>query len=267
MNLRSILLSQLSKVEDDKVAILLSGGVDSCSLLFGLLELNKKVVAYTFMLEGIESEDFLCAKNVARTFNIEFIPVILPNDINILKNDLLYIINTFKLKNKAEIECAWTMYRAIKEIRERSIITGLGADGYFCLSKKGMMHYKHSIDLMNEFRQKYFSKPNHAQNITINQMCQKENKIVYNTFLCKEMYDKFIDTSWDQINKPKQKQPILNSFPEYFKKIKIRPHTNLQLGDSGIEKHFEQLLSSDWNLHNYKSVVGIYNSITRGEIK
>jgi hypothetical protein len=81
------------------------------------------------------------------------------------------------------------------------------------------------------------------------------------------MRAEFLGTTWAQVNKPRQKQPILSAYPNEFRRIRILPHVNLQLGDSGIAAHFEKLLSSDWNAHGGKSVVGIYNRLNAGLLK
>jgi hypothetical protein len=64
------------------------------------------------------------------------------------------------------------------------------------------------------------------------------------------------------VNKPKQKQPILDAFPKEFARVKVRPHINLQLGDSGIAQHFYKLLDTDLNPGGIKSPVAIYNRLT-----
>lgn len=267
IDVKNVLLNELSEIEDNDVALLLSGGVDSCSLLFALLELNKNVHAYSFTLDDRESSDFKNAKEVCKIFNISFSPIYLPTDLGILQKDLLYLIKEFNLKKKTEIECSWAMMYAIKAIKEKTIVAGLGADGHFCISKKGMIHYRHTVEKMNEFRNGLFTNPNYSQKQIVSKMCAYHNKTINLPFLSANMVNLFKDTSWEEINKPKQKQPILDAFPESFSKVKVRPHTNFQLGDSGIASQFEKILSTDWNLHNYKSVTGIYNSIARGEIK
>ena len=77
------------------------------------------------------------------------------------------------------------------------------------------------------------------------------------------MFSYLQGTTWDELNKPNQKQPILNAFPEQYKRMKIHKHTNLQKGDSGIAEIFEILLKSDLNTRKYKSVTGIYNEVVR----
>lgn len=61
--------------------------------------------------------------------------------------------------------------------------------------------------------------------------------------------------------------PIINSFSDNFENLPSKLNSqNLQTGDSGISDLFSKLLYTDWNIRNYKSVTGIFNSINRDEI-
>jgi asparagine synthetase B (glutamine-hydrolysing) len=262
----SILLKEAKKIKDKDVAVMLSGGVDSCSILFSLLKAGKNVKAYSFTLDSHESTDFKSAKSVCNEFKIDFTPIYLPTDIGILKRDVKHLILNKGLRKKTEIECSWAMMYAIKHVKEKAIFTGHGADGHFGLSKRAMIHFKHSAEKMDEFRSDLFSNPNYSQKLTLEDMALENDKSIILPYLTDDMKNLFIGKSWEEINKPKEKQPILNSFPEYFKRVKIRKHSNFQLGDSGIAEVFSKLLETDFNIRNYKSVVGIYNSIARKDI-
>jgi hypothetical protein len=261
-DVKKVLTNEVANITDSNVAVLLSGGIDSASILFALLEAGKTVKAYSFMLGKKTSTDFKLGQKNAKTFNVEFIPIFLPTDINVLKNDLL-ILKNLGAKKKTDFECGWPMLYSYKTITEHSIGTGLGADGHFCISKKGMIHYRDNIDV---FRKNLFSSKTYAQMHIHKNLCALYNKSIFAPYLSESMKNEFLGTTWDAINKPKQKQPILNAYPDQFKKIKIMPHINLQLGDSGIANHFTKLLQTNWNKGGYKSVVGIYNGIAKGVI-
>jgi asparagine synthetase B (glutamine-hydrolysing) len=246
------------------VALFLSAGIDSRALLFGLLELKKNVHIYTFRLDGVYSRDFRISKELAEFYNLEFTEVILPNDIHTLKKDLLYLINDLKLKKKTDIECTWAMLYAIKMVKEKYIVAGLGADGHFVISKKGMIHYRDSIEHMNQFREQLFSNPNYAQMQTLTHICKDYNKIIVSPFLDDGVVELFKDTSWEEINTTKQKQIILDMYASEFAKNKFFEHTNFQKGDSGISEHFEKLLDTNWKVG--KGVVSIYNAIRNKKI-
>ena len=87
LNVHDILIKLVEQIPQNEVAISLSAGIDSASVLFALLECGKKVIVYSFTLDRKESTDFLCAKQLASTFGLKFVPVILPTDLNVLYND------------------------------------------------------------------------------------------------------------------------------------------------------------------------------------
>jgi len=264
LNIRSILIELALEIPDKEVAVFLSSGVDSQSICFALLEAGKTVTAYSFTLDDRESRDFLMAKHLSELFGFKFTPILLPSDISTLKADILTLHKRYGCRKKTEYECTWPFLYAYPAVEQRVCANGIGSDGHFCLSKRGVLHFKNNID---EYRSQYWNRKNGGEYNQHRQLASEYNKVVFEPYRDKKIIDYFAGTSWYDVNIPKQKQPILNSFPEYFEKYKVYPHTNFQLGDSGISAHFEKLLNTNWNNHNYKSVVGIFNAVNRGETK
>lgn len=261
LSVHDILVNLASAVNEESVAVLASGGIDSWSAVFALLEVGKKVHIYSFTLDDRESSDFLKAKELSAIYGLEFTPIILPTNIDTLKQDILFLSDTFDCTKKVEFECLWPFLYAYATITEKVVGSGLCADGYFCISKSGCLHYKDRID---EFRERYFAN-NGSQYKHHQLMAQHFNKKLFMPYNSSEMFAFFVGKTWEQCNVPRQKQPIFNSYRNEFQSNNFKKHSNLQLGDSGISEHFDKLLNTDWNTHNYKSVTGIFNSVTRGE--
>jgi asparagine synthetase B (glutamine-hydrolysing) len=240
-------------------AVLLSAGIDSASVLFSLLEAGKNVTAYSFCLEGRVSKDVRYAEITAKEFGVPFVRIDLPTSIDVLREDLIDLVR-FGAKKKTDFECGWPMLYAYQTIKEREIFSGMGADGHFCISKKGMMHYKNRID---EFRNTLFLNPSYAQEHIHRNLSTVYKKCWVAPYMTPDMIDAFKGSTWDEVNRPNQKQPILDAFPDQFKRIRVFKHMNFQKGDSGISEHFERLLATDLNVGNHKSVVGIYNYLVK----
>lgn len=262
MSVRDVLMKEASDISDKHVAVLLSGGIDSASILFSLLESNKSVTCYSFMLDGKMSTDFALARRNAREFGAEFVPVFLPRDIATLQKDIV-LLAKLGARKKTDFECGWPMLYAYNAVQERVVFSGMGADGHFCLSKKGLLHYKDRIDV---FRKMTFANPGYAQQPLHNRLARRLNKVAVLPYVTSQMQQVFAGKSWEEVNRPKQKQPILDAFPAQFRRMKVLPHTNLQLGDSGIASHFMTLLKTRWNVGNWKSPVGIYNAVVSGRV-
>jgi hypothetical protein len=75
------------------------------------------------------------------------------------------------------------------------------------------------------------------------------------------MRNEFRGVQWSEINKPKEKQAIIDAYKEPFSKVKLFRHQNFQKGDSGIATAFMQLVHTDLNKGNFKTPKGIYNDI------
>ena len=262
-DVRNVLLNCATAIQAESVAVLLSGGIDSASVMFAMLQAGKRVTAYTFMLDGVMSTDFHLARRNAREFGCEFVPLFLPKGIEQLKSDLLRL-RELGAKKKTDYECGWPMLYAYAAARESVVVSGMGADGHFCISKKGMIHWRDKID---DFRRGLYSSESYAQKPIHARLAASLGKTVCTPYLTKPMQEQFLGTTWEQVNRPNQKQPIIDAFPKQFARMKVMKHVNLQLGDSGIAAHFEKLLTSDWNRAGHKSVVGIYNKITSGELQ
>lgn len=251
----------------ERVALALSGGVDSAACLFALQELGHDVTAYTFTLRGRPSTDFKTARDLCETFDVPFTPVYLPTDLDTLKRDTYYLVADCGLDSKTTIECAWPFLYLTAAADETALVSGLTADGHYVLSKRGMMHFRDSVAKMNAFRRDYFTSDDPAGNQTITRLATARGFESHaRPYYSRAMFDLFYDTAWDAINRPNQKQPVYDAYPEQMAAFDTRKHQDLQLGDTGIAEQFEKLVQTDWNRGGYKTPVGIYNAISRGDI-
>lgn len=263
-------ISQLSKLKDvltqqilnlpDDVSLCLSAGIDSIALLSMLLQCNKSVTVYSFTLKSKLSNDFNVAKKLADKYNLRFVDVLLPDDEMSLKRDVLVLHNEFGCRKKTDYECVWPFLYVYPKLQNNVIVAGLGAEGNFGTTKRACIHYKNNLD---EFRDLFFSNQNVSQTIQHSMLGEKYNIKSWFPFLTDDVRNIFIGKSWEELNQPHVKNCVFELIPNDIRKF-VRTG-NLQL-DSGIAKHFDMLLNTDWNLHNYKSIIGIFNSIERGEI-
>lgn len=256
------------EVSDDTVYILLSAGVDSQSVLFSCLELNKKVIVVSFTREDHDSRDFLCAKNIAEKLKLEFIPVYLPTNLSVISENLLYLKNTFDCKLKTDYECMFPMVLAYQAIEKHSgggatIVSGLGADTYYLLSKKASIHYKDRPDV---YRDMLYFNPNYSQRCKHEQLSKTLGFNHVMPYFRDDVYNLFKGKSKKEVNFPLEKNDVREQYKdELIPKLHFK-HTSFQKGDSGISDLFIPLVESDWNIKNWISITGIYNALSRGDI-
>lgn len=248
----------------DSVAIALSSGIDSTANMFALLEMHKHITAYNFRIEGVKSQDYIHAKKNAETFGVKFVECIIPNVVDM--DILTEIIERYKRKKKTDIECIYPFYHLFPEVQENVILTGGYADVHFCISKNGMIHYRHTLEKMNEYRLKLFNNPDTSQITELTLIGRERFNLKVDTAFNKtNMIDYFADKTWEEINRPRQKQSYLDMFPEQFEQIKRFNHTSLQCGDSMIRELFEPMLDDETlNKKGRKRMVDLYRDLYNG---
>lgn len=245
---------QRSLPEDTrKVGLMLSGGMDSWLIGICLHELKYDVTAYTFTRADHESKDFQRAREFAQKFSFAFHPIYLyfiyPE---FLRVDIKFLKQVYNAQTKTEIECSWPFFKTAFHVEEKHVFTGYGADGYFCISKKGMMHYK---DKINEYRTEHYARAGRLKDTLYGKIFEDQGVKLHFPYFDHRLVVYMSNKTWDECNRPKQKQLLRNQFEPY--NVKLADHCNLQLGDSGIAEGFKILLEGT----KFKSPTAIYNRI------
>jgi asparagine synthetase B (glutamine-hydrolysing) len=260
-----IALQKIIKPLPKKISVATSGGIDSSAVVVSALDVGKEVEVISFTFEDWLSQDFKSAKKLAEQFGLKFIPVYLPIESNEIINTVNYLIKVVRCKKKTAIECIFPFYYLIQTMLRsecKTLVTGVAADGHFGLSKKAMIHYSRDDLKFRKFRQDYFSNLESAGTKRLIELC-KINKIqLSNPYFDPSVFSLWINKNWQELNKPRQKEAIRKWFPE-LDCLKIKPHTNLQLGDSKIAERIGSAVISKYK-PNAKSPVGIYNRIAKG---
>lgn len=248
------------------LTVLLSGGVDSQAVLRALLEAGREPVALSFRLPEREPRDWVLARQACRNLGVHCTDLVLDPREGKLREYVSWAVE-YGLRGKAQIECFWPRKAAIdylEAVGSPGFATGDGGDGYFGLSKKAMIHVRPGgAEAMNKFREWYFGRPDWSQTATIRRYARDVNPEALMHVVMPLAAEALLDATrgwdWDGLNKPRQKQPIRDAFPEPFVE-RLPPHTNLQLGDSGIADAFKVLTPV-----GMKSPVAYYNLVARRE--
>lgn len=244
-----------------RIAIAMSGGIDSTALLISALEVGKLPTVLSFTFDGHYSTDFLTAKKVADYFEVDFAPVYLPTDQAEILAAIRLLTQTYNLKKKARIECAFPFLYLAKEAQALAITTlatGLCADGHFGLSKKAMIHHRYPQEKFDAFRCDYFSNPDAGGRKGITAVCRDASIDIVNPYYDTRVFKLFIGRPWDELNKPRQKEAIRCEYPE-LDQFKIPRHSNLQLGDSGIAERLGTAAMTA--VPGTRSAIAAYNRI------
>ena len=261
-NPRVVIQDQLKTIEGD-FAISTSGGIDSSSIVASAVDLGLKPKIISFSMEDRISSDMQAAKRLAAYFELDFLPIFLPIDHDKILEDVRWIVKAGARK-KTAIECLFPFLYVLRQLEKfgiRNLVTGSAADGHFALSKKAMIHWKEPKELFQQFRTNYFANPDAAQVATLTHIGKKFSVRIMAPYFHDEMFKLFVDKSWSQLNKPRQKEAIRKHFPE-LDKFNIKIHTNLQLGDSGIADRVGYAVLSKIAPHA-KSPITAYNILAK----
>lgn len=258
MNDFRLLLDRLVKESIDpnekEVAVLLSGGVDSLTLCFSLEHLGFKVIAYSFKIKDIPSNDAKSAESACSTMGWKFNLIEIPT--HDLEKEFIELSDIWKCQKKTQFECTWPFLYIFPKIKEKYVMCGVGADSHYGLSKKAMINFRHTKEKMNQFRKEYFSQTNPGGWLQQQSISNHYGKIIRAPYLHKDMIEFFMQFSWEEINKPKEKQMIIDAYPEFFYKVEHRKHANMQIV-AGVREVFETLLDSDLNVNNRSRVMDL----------
>tara|TARA_R100000808_G_scaffold24286_1_gene55611 strand:- start:819 stop:1682 length:864 start_codon:yes stop_codon:yes gene_type:complete len=244
--IRELLVNEIGEsfAPQSSVYVATSGGVDSSALVLAVKDAGMKPIVTSFTLDDRESTDFKGAKQLASHFDLPFVPIYIPTDKETITSAIIENMNQYKVRGKANIECMYPLLYLMKSISHKGakfFITGHGADGHFCLSKKGMIHYRHTLQKLQEFKENYFSGGQLQQRNILYKASADLGMNYVDPFWSSDIRTLFGDSSWEELNKPREKEPIRASFPEFIP-LKLKKHTNLQLGDSGIAETVGEII-------------------------
>lgn len=246
------------------VAVLFSGGTDSLTCLFSLLELGIKPTLYSFHLENTVHKDIEISKQVAEFYDLKHVIIEIERNINQLQKDVTYLIQTFKISRKTNVQCTYPFLHVIPKIKEKFVVSGLCADDLYGTAKSVVIKGGKDKKVLDEIRTKTFSNLDSSAYKSIKELVETvHDKVFITPYRSQEVIDYMFQFSWEQMNKPKQKQIAYTAYQDYFEKQNIyRKNTNLQVGSKIREWHSE-LVETDLNKNNRNRVDEIYKDIAR----
>ena len=120
-----------------KVALLLSGGLDSLTVGLALERCGKTVHAYTYHLEGYPSRDLDKARGIAKQLRWTLEIVSVPT--SSLADDFIRLVVEQRCYRKAQFEVTFPLLYIFPLIGEREIWTGWNADPHYGNTKNAVL--------------------------------------------------------------------------------------------------------------------------------
>lgn len=272
---------------DQKTAIALSGGVDSCSVLAAMLEAGHRPLVISYTPDTHESTDFKMARQTADNLGLKFKPAIVSMDADDLENGVRTLVQQgFKTKLEAEsLSPMLTILKIAKASKAKVMFTGDQSDGFFINNNwmarnydrsQGIPGYlRHHVKLDKDatridiLRDIYWNEDRSCSNAIrfLGDLAKVKVAVPYRSELIR---DTFRGTHWTEINEPRLKEPIKLAFEDWFTddKILTRPMpVNLHRGDSNFASSLGTTLMSQPHLAGpWRTPTGLYAAMARGDI-
>ena len=262
---RQLLLARAKELDHDgKSAVALSGGVDSATVLFALLEIGSRPKCYTFYVKGYESPDLISARSLTKHFGVDLVEVEIPSDADSIYADILHGFGYSQYLKKTIVQTMVPWKYICPAVDGPRIITGLGQDLFYGLSRDAsvMLHKDGELAV---FKYRAVDMTHSVKNSDGNCMlyCReafgKELCALYETVPISDFFRKFTLAS---LQKPYEKWVTVEAFKDYFGQGKFyRKHLNYQM--SGIKQFHDSLLRSKYNTRNSKAIIALYRDVSK----
>lgn len=261
---RELFLDVLAPLAD--APLMLSGGVDSATILAGLLVLGKRPDCFTLQLGEQRSADVAVAEQMVRAFGVPYHLVRIERSDAQLLADVRRMIDVLQTTAKCCIQCGQGAYHlalAVRAFGADVALTGTGSvveDNRECAvilhtqGEEAARAYRRRTavraagDVMDGTKAMHVAAL--AAGVRMLEVYSREPLLSYALAL-----------DMAEINRPVQKGLALRAFPEFWSAGKFyRENSSMQV-NAGIREWHDTLLRSEYNKRGARAVVAVYNDI------
>lgn len=265
--LRELILGYLAAMPPD-AALLLSGGVDSATLLAGMLALGRRPVVYTTSISGETNPDAEAAAAMAATFGLAHHIVGPRRDNDVLIDDVRRIIEIIGVSTKTHVQvCHALLYPIERAVHDghRVVLSGLGADDLWGTSRTAVVAYKNGGDkawtAVRSARVGTFVSDHSA--VRLAATIGADLRLPYHE---PSVESWALGLRYNDVHGAFIKSLSVGAFPEFWERGDFyRRNKNAQIV-TGIREWHDDLLSSSLNVRQSRWVVGVYNDILAGRV-
>lgn len=246
--------------------ILLSGGVDSGTLLAAQLALDARPVCYAFRLASYTSTDFRVAQKMTADHGLTLVDVVLDDSLPALERDVLEVMTLLDTSRKAAIQCAQPIMHLCRQLRGNDGSQAIVGTGAVCLDDKRVALLRHSRgeEAAREYRRAKLDDRYDARCGTgcMHRMARLMRCELAEPYSDEPLRSYGLSLDMRELNRPRQKGIALRAFPRFWSQGYYRPNSPLQV-NSRVRDWHDLLLQSEWNVRQSTSVVAVYNDIYR----
>lgn len=290
---RSALLETVSEYSD--TPLLLSGGMDSATLLAAQLTLFAKPRCYAYRLGDLVSDDLAAARALCDHYGLELVEVGIPTDLEYLLRITQRVIEMTRNPRKTAVQCCWALwpiFEAAIAQGDRLLLTGAGGIVEDNRQAKVWGHPNHYWDppgggerrrsaegvaLEDVRRPNLLGGNPESATETMKRFGEAFGCHLAEPYSMQPVADVGLSIPWPEMNRPVQKGIACRAFPDFFaygaplsKSWRDgapgqwwRPNVSLQVS-GGVRDHHDKLLTYPAaRPDGAQRVVAIYNRILR----
>lgn len=240
--------------------LMLSGGVDSATVLFAMLEAGRRPRCLTFYLEGVESRDLRVSRSMCQEFGLEHVAVMVPRLPATIREDsrkIIELVDWSRLSSlkKTVVQCVHPFLYLYPAMVGPRPIFGLGGDNFHLPERtwRVLLHEK-GDEAIRLVRRSWSADPNysdwHIQDLG-RRVYGKTPVDLYDFTWLGAWFQQFDDV---HLNKPCQKWSAVGMFNDYWNRGRwFREQSSFQVNSGLREAHDTIMEPQD------KSVVSVYN--------
>jgi asparagine synthetase B (glutamine-hydrolysing) len=267
LEFRRLFLKNTEKsIKDSKsISLAFSGGIDSISIFFALIELKADFECYTVYQDGIMSEDYTSSVSYCKQFGIKLNEIKLSSDLDSVYEDIKSVLPFCGKKIlKTKVETLRPLKHLFEQCNHELILNGLSADDYQPYKRKVNVLYIKGGDelvLKSGYRKSLDNKID-SMEVLSKEMAKHYSKRWVDVYADKEIEDYFLRFYLKDVLYP-HKNLVVGAFADYFEKVNgFRRHSSYQVNSKLRDVH-ELLLKSKYNTKNHKAIIGLYNEIDK----
>lgn len=269
--------SLLEVIEDGDMANipnLLSGGVDSATLLAAQMELGGKPLCVTFTIGGRLHDDAKMALRMADRYELDIDIVKLDPSKAALVSDIRRVMKIRKTAKKASIQCSQPIMHIADRLKDLGFDRAMVGTGAVCLDDKrvAILVSQQGEEAAREYRRsKLEDRYTDCGTGHMHGIARDLGVCLEEPYSDEPLRSFALALDFAELNRgpegPKQKGIAIRAFPEFWSTPGFwRRNSPLQV-NSGIREWHDQLLDDPaFNTRGLKSVVGIYNDMIAGKV-
>lgn len=261
---------------NSEVGIMLSGGFDSTSILWSLLELGVKPRVYTFSIDGL-GVDAQKAIQLADHYGLKYEVVHLKKDPELVVADLIHVheVGEGKMTSRPDHEVLAMFLqigRHAKNDGVKYIFSGIGDNAIHLHGRKSEVRCRSGFTSTHETNLRRAEAAGDQQSIVLTQLFHDD----LGMYLCLPLFGPTIaqpyhDVSWHVMNNPGMKRISIRAFEaeERACGVKIVPKP-MQTGDAGSREYFDKLVPQSIKAQSLvgkhmNTALPLYNALNKAD--